>query len=113
MKLAKFWIGQCLAQPLSNYRGVIVDADPGFPGQEGWYQAMTCGQPPWDEPCYRVLVHDTGCETRVAERKLREDDSNEPVNPPLPGKFFTQFECDNYQTSRHVNWPLPALCNQA
>ena len=103
MKLARFSIGQCIHHRLFDYRGVIIDVDPEFLGQEEWYQAMARSRPPKDEPWYRVLVHDTGRETYVAERNLQEDDSNEPINHPLLGEFFTQFERGHYQSGRHIN----------
>ncbi len=103
MKQARFSIGQCIHHRLFDYRGVIIDVDAEFLGQEEWYQAMARSRPPKDEPWYRVLVHDTGRETYVAERNLQEDDSNEPINHPLLGEFFTQFESGHYQSGRHIN----------
>jgi len=103
MKQAKFSIGQCIHHRLFDYRGVIVDVDPEFLGMEEWYQAMAKTRPPKDEPWYRVLVHDTGRETYVAERNLQEDDSNDPINHPLLHEFFTRFEHGQYQSGRHIN----------
>lgn len=103
MKLAKFSIGQCIHHRLFDYRGVIVDVDPEFLGEEAWYQAMAKTRPPRDEPWYRVLVHDTGRETYVAERNLLADDSREPVNHPKLAEFFAGFEHGHYLSGRHVN----------
>ncbi len=103
MKIARFSIGQCIHHRLFDYRGVIIDVDAEFLGREEWYQAMARSRPPKDEPWYRVLVHDTGRETYVAERNLQQDDSNEPINHPLLREFFTQFEHGHYQSGRHIN----------
>lgn len=103
MKQAKFSIGQCIHHRLFDYRGVIVDVDAEFLGLEEWYEAMARSRPPKDEPWYRVLVHDTGRETYVAERNLQEDDSNEPINHPQLHEFFTLFEHGHYQSGRHIN----------
>ncbi|MGB5475325.1 MAG: heat shock protein HspQ [Gammaproteobacteria bacterium] len=103
MKQARFSIGQCIHHRLFDYRGVIIDVDAEFLGQEEWYQAMARSRPPKDEPWYRVLVHDSGRETYVAERNLQEDDTNEPISHPLLGEFFTQFERGHYQSGRHIN----------
>jgi heat shock protein HspQ len=103
MKQAKFSIGQCIHHRLFDYRGVIVDVDAEFLGLDEWYEAMARSRPPKDEPWYRVLVHDTGRETYVAERNLQEDDSNEPINHPQLREFFTLFEHGHYQSGRHIN----------
>ncbi|MGD2112098.1 MAG: heat shock protein HspQ, partial [Gammaproteobacteria bacterium] len=102
-KQAKFSIGQCIHHRLFDYRGVIVDVDPEFLGEEEWYQAMARTRPPRNEPWYHVLVHDTGRETYVAERNLQVDETNEPINHPLVQEFFTQFEHGQYHSSRHIN----------
>ncbi len=103
MKQAKFSIGQCIHHRLFDYRGVVVDVDPEFLGEEDWYQAVAKSRPPKDEPWYHVLVHDTGHETYVAERNLLDDDSNEPINHPLLHEFFTIFLHGQYQSGRHIN----------
>ena len=103
MKQARFSIGQCIHHRLFDYRGVIVDVDPEFLGQEAWYQAMAKTRPPRNEPWYHVLVHDAGRETYVAERNLEADESLEPINHPLVQEYFTQFELGQYQYDRHIN----------
>ncbi len=103
MKQAKFSIGQCIYHRLFDYRGVIVDVDPEFLGQDEWYEKIARSRPPKDEPWYHVLVHDGNSETYVAERNLVEDDTNEPVNHPLLDSFFVKFDGSNYYTGRHVN----------
>jgi heat shock protein HspQ len=103
MKQAKFSIGQCIQHRLFDYRGVIVDVDPEFLGMDEWYEQVARSRPPKDEPWYRVLVHDSGHETYVAERNLRQDGSNEPVNHPLLHEFLYGFEHGHYQSNRYIN----------
>ncbi len=103
MKQAKFSIGQCVHHRLFDYRGVIVDVDAEFLGQDEWYEAVARSRPPKSEPWYRVLVHDAARETYVAERNLMEDDTQEPVNHPLLGQFFVKYDGSNYYTGKHVN----------
>lgn len=103
MKQAQFSIGQCIQHRLFDYRGVIVDVDPEFLGPEDWYEQVAKSRPPRNEPWYHVLVHDAGNETYVAERNLREDDSDEPVNHPLLNEYFTGFDQGIYQTGRSIN----------
>jgi heat shock protein HspQ len=103
MKQAKFSLGQCIRHRLFDYRGVIVDVDPEYLGSEYWYEQVAKSRPPRDEPWYHVLVHDAGNETYVAERNLRQDDSEEPVNHPLLNVYFTGFDQGIYQTGRSMN----------
>jgi heat shock protein HspQ len=103
MKQAKFSIGQCIQHRLFDYRGVIVDVDPEFRGPEDWYEPVAKSRPPRTEPWAHVLVHDGGNETYVAERNLRQDDGDEPVNHPLLNEYFTGFDQGIYQTGRSIN----------
>ena len=103
MKQAKFSIGQCVYHKLFAYRGVIIDADPVFLGSDDWYEAVAKSRPPRDEPWYRVLVHDASNETYVAERNLAGDESNEPVDHPLIGEFFDEFNQGMYRSDRPTN----------
>lgn len=103
MKQAKFSIGQCVYHRLFDYRGVVVDVDPEFSGQDEWYEQVAKSRPPRNEPWYHVLVHDAGSETYVAEQNLVADDTKEPVNHPLLDRFFVEFDGSSYSTGRHVN----------
>ena len=60
-----------------------------FQGTQEWYEQVARTRPPKDEPWYRVLVHEAGHETYVAERNLMADQSPAPVNHPLIDAFFT------------------------
>lgn len=103
MKQAKFSIGQCIHHRLFDYRGVVVDVDPVFLGQDDWYEANAKSRPPKDEPWYHVLVHDANNETYVAEQNLMEDETQEPVNHPLLERFFVEYDGSVYRTGRHIN----------
>ncbi len=103
MNEARFSIGQCVEHRLFDYRGVVVDVDATFQGSDELYQQIALTQPPRNEPWYRVLVHDSGRETYVAERNLVTDDSNEPVNHPLLHRFFKVYSHGHYSTGRLVN----------
>jgi len=99
---AKFHIGQLIHHKLFDYRGVIVDVDPGFQGSEQWYEQMAHTRPPKDTPWYRVLVDQSSQETYVAERNLEPDSSGEPVEHPLIDRFFLALEGAGYRPrSRH------------
>lgn len=100
---AKFHVGQTIHHCLFDYRGVIVDVDPAFQGTEEWYEHMARSRPPKKRPWYRVLVHDAGIETYVAERNLEQDHSGAPVNHPSVSAFFSDFRDGIYLLSRDSN----------
>ena len=103
MHKAKFSIGQCIQHRLFDYRGVIADVDPVFLGTDAWYEQVARTRPPKDEPWYRVLVHDAGHETYVAERNLVADQSPAPVNHPLVDEFFTGYRDGVYLAGKRSN----------
>ena len=43
---ARFGIGEIVQHSLFGYRGVIVDADAGFQGDDAWYSKNAPGNPP-------------------------------------------------------------------
>ncbi|MCH7486491.1 MAG: heat shock protein HspQ [Proteobacteria bacterium] len=85
---AKFRPGQLIHHKLFEYRGVIVDVDPGFQGTEEWYASVARSRPPRDQPWYHVLVHGQDLNTYVAERNLEPDETGEPVQHVEIGTFF-------------------------
>ena len=102
-RCANWSIGQLVHHKLFDYRGVIVDVDPVFQGTDEWYEQVARSRPPKDEPWYRVLVHEAGHETYVAERNLAADLSPAPVTHPLVDEFFTGFSDGVYHTGRRSN----------
>ena len=100
MKEARYFIGQVVKHRLFGYRGVVFDADSCFEGTDEWYDNMARSLPPKDEPWYRVLVHNGGYETYVAERNLAPDDSGEPVEHPLVEVVFGSFQDGKYYVTR-------------
>jgi heat shock protein HspQ len=92
----KFNIGQLIQHRLFEYRGVIVDVDATFQGTEEWYEQMAKSRPPRDEPWYHVLVDEAQHTTYVAERNLKSDQLNDPINHPLLDHFFSDFRDGRY-----------------
>ena len=78
MLTPRFLLGQIIHHRLFDYRGVIFDVNENFQGSDAWYEQMASSGPPKDKPWYRVLVHDLGYETYVAERNLELDKSGDP-----------------------------------
>ncbi len=100
---AQYSVGQLIEHRLFGYRGVVVDVDPVFQGSDAWYEQVARSRPPKDQPWYRVLVHDAEHETYVAERNLRPDETAAPVNHPLVGEFFGEFNDGAYTPRRRAN----------
>nr|CAA6810264.1 MAG: DNA-binding protein [uncultured Thiotrichaceae bacterium] len=99
-----FAIGQIVHHLLFDYRGVIFDVDADFQGTEEWYEKNTStGAPPKDEPWYHVLIDDDGRVAYVAQRNIESDLSKEPVEHPLLGNFFTNYEDGHYQSRNSLN----------
>lgn len=92
----KFNIGQLIHHKLFDYRGVIVDVDATFQGQEEWYEQVAKSRPPKDQPWYHVLVDGAEHTTYVAEKNLKSDESNDPIHHPLVGHFFSDFQNGHY-----------------
>ncbi len=92
----KFSIGQLVHHRLFDYRGVIADVDPTFQGTEEWYEQMARSRPPKDEPWYHVLVDQAEHTTYVAERNLKSDKRNDPIDHPLCDHFFSEFRNGQY-----------------
>jgi heat shock protein HspQ len=97
MPTPKFLVGQLVHHRLFDYRGVIFDVDEDFKGSDDWYEHVARSRPPKDEPWYRVLVHDHGRETYVAERNLEADSVGEPIEHPLIGRIFSAFKDGYYE----------------
>ena len=100
---AKFSVGQVIYHKLFDYRGVIVDVDACFAGDDEWYDTMATSCPPKDNPWYHVLVHNAVHRTYVAEVNLVPDDSNEPIDHPEVEDFFSEFHAGMYRLLYDTN----------
>jgi heat shock protein HspQ len=60
-------------------------------------------RPPKDRPWYRVLVHQAGHETYVAERNLEPDTTGQPIAHPLVAELFSGFHDGAYVLRRQAN----------
>jgi heat shock protein HspQ len=100
---ARFAVGDLIHHRLFDYRGVIVDVDPGFQASDEWYEAVAKSRPPKDKPWYHVLVHEAAHTTYVAERNLEPDESTSPIVHPMTDQFFTGFENGKYVSDHRTN----------
>jgi heat shock protein HspQ len=99
----QFAVGELVHHRLFDYRGVIVDVDPGFQSSEEWYEAVAKSRPPKDKPWYHVLVHEAAHSTYVAERNLERDESTDPIRHPMIDRFFSHFENGRYRSAGSAN----------
>jgi heat shock protein HspQ len=97
MSTPKFLVGQLVHHCLFDYRGVIYDVDEVFRGSDEWYEEVARSRPPRDRPWYRILVHEVGHETYVAEQNLEEDDVGEPIEHPMVDRVFGAFKDGYYE----------------
>jgi len=56
----KVFIGQVVHHKLFDYRGVIVDVDNKFLGDDEWYTKVARSRLPKDQSWYHVLVNSGG-----------------------------------------------------
>ena len=100
---AKFSVGQLIHHRLFDYRGIIFDVDPGFQGQEDWYEQMAKSRPPKDRPWYHVLVDGENYTTYVAERNIEPDQLRADVHHPLVDQLFERLDEGTYLPRISVN----------
>jgi heat shock protein HspQ len=100
---AKFGVGDVVHHLKFDYRGVIVDVDASFAGDDAWYDQMALSRPPREYPWYRVLVDGADHMTYVAERHLEADSRGGPVQHPQLAEFFTEFSEGRYQPKTQLN----------
>jgi heat shock protein HspQ len=94
---AKFDVGDVVHHLKFDYRGVIVDVDASFAGDDAWYEQMALSRPPREYPWYRVLVDGADHMTYVAERHLGLDLSGDPNRHPHLDQFFEAFSAGRYR----------------
>ena len=100
---AQFFPGQVICHKLFDYRGVIVDVDAVFSGQEDWYEQVARSRPPKDAPWYHVLREDGQSMTYVAERNL-DFDHDGPLTPsPALKALFSDYSEGRYQRKKQAN----------
>jgi heat shock protein HspQ len=95
--------GQLVRHRRYGYRGVIVDRDEFCRADDQWY-AKNQTQPDRDQPWYHVLVHGSMSCTYAASDNLVADSSEQPIEHPLVGCFFSEFK-DGVYTRNDEPWP--------
>lgn len=97
---AQFNLGHVVRHNLFGYRGVVVDVDPNFQGNEKWYEATTANQPSKDEPWYHILIDGLEHWAYAAQSNLENDTLAGPIDHPELEYFFDDFNEGTYITTR-------------
>ena len=99
---ALFEIGQIVHHRLFGYRGVVLDVDADFQGDDEWYENMARSRPPKHQPWYHVLVDDSENNTYVAERNLEPASDLGPVRHHLLEQGLMRYDNGRYLTARKL-----------
>ena len=86
-----FKTGDIIKHKKYGYRGVIVNQDSNFKGEDEWYLSNQ-SQPSKHQPWYFVLVDEIQQVTYVAESNLTLDNSPKEVNHPMINLFFSEYD---------------------
>ena len=100
---AEFNIGQVIYHRHYNFRGVIVDVDPEFDGDDEWYEQHAKNEPSKDQPWYHVLVDDDSVMAYVSQQNICSDQSDMEVNNPMIADMLTTTGNGQYHTLRTLN----------
>jgi heat shock protein HspQ len=100
---AEFSLGQVVHHREFGYRGVVVDVDPMFLGDDETAALAVSDDEPLERPWYHVLADGRNHVTYVCETSLDADESGAPVKHPSLGLFFTSFEGSHYTPRRLAN----------
>jgi hemimethylated DNA binding protein len=90
-EMPNFSPGDLVQHKRYGYRGVVVEYDLEFRGEESWYRSNRT-QPDRNQPWYNVLVDGTDQVTYAAQTSLEADTDDERVMHPLVPVFFSGFE---------------------
>ena len=96
---AKFSIGDVVKHKQFNFRGVIYDVDFEFNNSEEWYKSIPKDvRPRKDQPFYNLVAENNEItyEAYVSEQNLINDDSDEPIKPPLIEEIFSGKKGSGY-----------------
>lgn len=101
---AQYNVGHVVRHNIFGYRGVVVDVDIVFSGNDKWYEATAAVcQSPKDEPWYHLLIDGLEYWAYAAESNLESDVSEDPIEHPELDRFFDDFNEGTYITTRATN----------
>lgn len=107
--LPQYRVGQIVYHLKFDYRGVIVQVDSHFRGQEEWYEKVAVSRPAKDKPWYHILVEKADHVTYVAERHIELAENSAPVDHPLISYYFDRYAEGFYQKMAAARFELKGL----
>jgi len=100
---AEFNVGHIVRHTLLGYRGVVVDIDPVFQGNEIWYEITSIDQPTKNQPWYHILIDGLEHWAYAAQSNLESDALKYPIDHPEIEYFFEDFNEGIYIAARTTN----------
>lgn len=99
----KYNIGDVIQHKLFDFRGVIVDVDADFQGDDKWYEKHTVNSPSKDQPWYHVLVDDDNGVAYVSEQNVHTDGSETDVSNTMIDMILASNGDGKYQPLHTLN----------
>jgi len=83
IRQAEYNIGKVIYHKHYNFRGVIVDVDAEFSGEDEWYEKHAKNNPSKDQPWYHVLVDEDSVMAYVSQQNICSDVSDLEIDNPM------------------------------
>ncbi len=103
IKKAEYNIGDVIYHNQYDFRGVIVDVDANFEGDDDWYEEEAELRAPKDSPWYHVLVDEETTMAYVAEQSISSDSSRDEVIHPMINDVFIRTPSGKYMSRQSIN----------
>ncbi len=103
IKRAEYNIGEVVYHNQYDFRGVIVDVDANFEGDDDWYNEGAELKAPKDAPWYHVLVDEETTMAYVAEQSISADYSQDEVIHPMINDVFIRTPTGKYLSRQSIN----------
>ena len=104
IKNAEYNIGDVIYHNQYDFRGVIMDVDANFEGDDEWYDEDAEFKAPKDAPWYHVLVDEESTMAYVAEQSITTDSSTDEVIHPMINDIFIRTSGGKYMPRQSVNY---------
>jgi heat shock protein HspQ len=103
IRRAEFNIGQVIYHKHYNFRGIIVDVDAEFSGDDEWYEEHAKNKPSKDQPWYHIIVDDDSVMAYVSQQNICSDVSDLDIENPLLLDMLASDENGQYRSLQTLN----------
>lgn len=100
---AEYNIGDVIYHNHHDFRGVIIDVDANFSGDDEWYEEEDGIKGPKNAPWYHVLVDEETTLAYVSEQNIQSDSSPTEIIHPMIDDVFTRTSAGKYMPRQTVN----------